>query len=93
MNDSEKLELLSILEEIKAGRKTLDEIEKRVRRVLAGLAPGQTITLPKVAEAPASINPPIGTSIHDSVGTVRTPNAAEIKSHTLDFNDHLTKGH
>jgi hypothetical protein len=86
MTDSEKLELLSIHAEIQKLQRDLNRIEERAKKVLGGI-PDQ----PKVQEQPTAQTPRLGTSIYDSVGTVPNVSAAEVRAHTMEFNERITK--
>lgn len=89
MNDSEKLEIAVIYAELLKIQNDMNKLTERLRKAVGGVK--DLPSLPKTEAAPASNNPQLGTSTHDSVGTVRTPDAAEIKAHTMEFNERITR--
>lgn len=90
MNDSEKLELLSIHAEVQKLQRDLNKIEDRVKKLLAGITDTPPQQKPNVQASDK--NPSlIGQSIHDSIGNIPNVSAAEIKAHTMEYNERITK--
>jgi hypothetical protein len=88
MNDSEKLELLSIHAEIQKLVRDLNKIEARVKKVLSGM-----VDTPIINEQPKKVvpNQEGPKSIHDTIDNLPPVSSSEVRAHTMEFIERITK--